>query len=104
MAGVKLQAVGQRFSVDNKDGYVPCLHWGFTGFHLFEDYSNGFLFAVGGRHKNHDASHLNASIKELYMECKSFGHIIKEIVSDAGSVEKSASELGIAVYAVYEYC
>ena len=62
-SGMKLQAVGQCSSVDNKDGYVPCLHWGFTGFHLFEDYFNGFLFAVG--HKNHDASHLNVSIKEL---------------------------------------
>jgi hypothetical protein len=69
--------------------YLVALHLGFTGFHLFEDYSNGFLFVVG--HKNYDASHLNAYIKELYMECNSFGHIIKEIVSDAGSVNKSAS-------------
>ena len=87
-SGVKLQVVGEVFSVDNKDGYVPCLHFGFTGYHLFADYANDYLFAVG--HKNHDAFHLGASIKALNTECNSYGHIIKEVISDAGSVERSA--------------
>ena len=67
--------------------YVACLHWGFTGYHLFEDYSNGWVYVVG--HKNHDGSHLIASIQALNIECNANGHYIKEMVSDAGSVEKS---------------
>jgi hypothetical protein len=42
------------------------------------------LFAYG--HKNHDASHLSA----LNTTCNSYGHFIKEIIADAGSVEGSA--------------
>jgi len=86
--GVKLRAVGQVFSVDNKDGYVPCLHFGWTGYHLFADYANGMLFAYG--HKNHDASHLSASLKALHTVCNSYGHVLKEVITDAGSVEGSA--------------
>ena len=46
------------------------------------------LFAYG--HKNHDASHLSASLKELNTVCNSYGHVIKEVIADAGSVERSA--------------
>ena len=87
-SGVKLRAVGQVFSVDNKDGYVPCLNFGWTGYHLFADYANDMLFAYG--HKNHDASHLSASLRALNTTCNSNGHVIKEMIADAGSVEGSA--------------
>ena len=46
------------------------------------------LFAYG--HKNHDASHLSASLRALNTTCNSYGHFIKEIIADAGSVEGSA--------------
>jgi len=46
------------------------------------------LFAYG--HKNHDASYLSASLTKLNTLCNSHGHAIKEVIADAGSVEKSA--------------
>lgn len=79
-SGVKFREVGQVFSVDNKDGYVPCLHFEWTGYHIFADYANGMLFAYG--HKNHDASHLSASFTELNTLCNSHGHVIKEVIAD----------------------
>jgi len=76
------------FSVDNKDGYVPCLYFGWTDYHLLADYANNMLFAYG--HKNHDASHLSSSLRALNATCNANGHVIKEMIADVGSVEGSA--------------
>ena len=38
-SGVEPAVPFQCWSVDNKDGYVPCIHWGYTGYYIFEDLS-----------------------------------------------------------------
>jgi len=42
--------------------------------------------------KNHGASHLISSIAALQVECRWYGHTVKEILSDAGSVENLAED------------
>ena len=86
-SGVKPSVPFQSWSVDNKDGFVPCIHWGYTGYYIFEDYATGYLYVVG--HKNNDGAHLEDAIDELVTRCSAQRHVVQHIVTDAGSVETS---------------
>ena len=55
-SGVRSNSIGSVWSIDNKDGYVPCLKWGYTGYHICEDHSNQMLHVRG--HRGHDAQSL----------------------------------------------
>ena len=86
-SGVEPAVPFQCWSVDNKDGYVPCIYWGYTGYYIFEDYSTSFLYVVG--HKNHDGAHMEGAINDLVTRCRAQRHVIRHFVTDAGSVETS---------------
>ena len=55
--------------MDNKDGYNPYLHWGYTGYHSFDFFLIGACMWLLGP-KNHGASHLISSIAALQVECR----------------------------------
>ena len=84
-SGVEPAIPFQYWSIDNKDGYVPCLKWGYTGHYIFEDYSTSLLHVVG--QKNNDGVHLEDAIDDLVTLCRAQRHKPSHFVTDAGSVE-----------------
>ena len=58
-SGVHTSKPFTRWYVDNKDGYTPCLYFGYTGYYVFKDDTTGYLYVFG--HKNHDGAHLQKS-------------------------------------------
>lgn len=86
-SGVKPSTIGSIWSIDNKDGYTPCLKWGYTGYHICEDHSNQMLYIRG--HKGHDAQSLLRTSIELASFVTSRGYQVERYVVDAGKVESS---------------
>ena len=62
-SGVKSSAIGALWSVDNKDGYVECLKWGYTGYHICQDHANDMLYICG--HKGHSGQSLLSTLSNL---------------------------------------
>lgn len=87
-SGVKSSAIGAIWSVDNKDGYPPCLKWGYTGYHICQDHANDMLKIRG--HKGHNAQSLLQTLQNVKEFVSSRGYNIERFVVDAGKVETSA--------------
>ena len=86
-SGVKSSAIGAVWSVDNKDGYVACLKWGYTGYHICQDHANDMLYICG--HKGHSGQSLLSTLSNLQAFVSARGFKMERVIVDAGSVENS---------------
>jgi hypothetical protein len=86
-SGVKSSAIGALWSFDNKDGYVECLKWGYTGYHICQDHANDMLYVCG--HKGHSGQSLLSTLSNLQAFVSARGFKMERVIVDAGSVENS---------------